>query len=385
MKLKLKVIHLSLGYKILLFSVALGVAAFSLLYTNNLVEKLKIREKERIELWAIAYKDIIQTDLDQSISPISFKIIQDNKNIPVIMTDENDKIISYANLDSAKAQSEDYLIKQLKIMKLQNEPLIIEYSKVHKNFIYYKDSFLLTQLQHYPVYQAALVILFVFTTYILLVISKRAEDNVIWVGMSKETAHQLGTPISSLIAWVEMMKIKQQDDPMIPEVQKDVKRLEIITERFARIGSEPKLVVNNLVDVINSAVDYLKPRTSSKVDYIINSNTDSIDVKLNPSLIAWVIENLSKNAIDAMSGIGTITIDIFASKNGAQIDVSDTGKGMSKTEQKKAFNAGFSSKKYGWGLGLALVKRIIEDYHKGKIFILKSEPGKGTTFRIELK
>lgn len=385
MERKFKIVRLSLGAKVLLFTIAILIAAFSLFYTNRLVNNLKIREKDRIELWAAAYKDIIETDLDQTISVISFQIINDDSNIPVIMTDDSDNVISFANLDSVKATSDEYLSKQLEIMKQQNEPIVIEYSQAHKNYIYYKDSFILTQLQNYPYYQAALAILFVIITYTLLVISKRAENNLIWVGMSKETAHQLGTPISSLIAWVELMKIRQQDDPMIPEVAKDVKRLEMITERFARIGSEPKLTEQNLNDVIHSAVEYLKPRTSSKVKYIVNFREENLTEMLNSALIQWVVENLCKNAIDAMSGNGVIEIDVFKEKNKSVVEVSDTGKGMTKSDQKKVFRTGYSSKKYGWGLGLALVKRIIEDYHKGSIFILKSEVDKGTTFRIELK
>lgn len=384
MKTKTKIIHLSTSGKILLFGIAVLIAGLSLFYTTQLVEKLKKEEKQRIQLWAMAYKDIIATDLDQIVSPISFKIIQDNKNIPVIMTDEKDNIISFANLDSVKSQSGDYVKQQLLEMKKKGEPIVIKYSDIHKNYIYYKDSNLLVQLMRYPFSQVFFVVLFVAITYFLLIISKRAEDNRIWVGMSKETAHQLGTPISSLIAWVEMMKIKQHDDPLIPEIVKDVKRLEIITERFARIGSEPKLKEDNLIKVIYSAIDYLRPRTSSKVKYIINQRSDIININLNVSLFQWVMENLCKNAIDAMGGSGQIIVAIQQIKNTAVIDVKDTGKGMTKNIQRKIFKAGYSSKKHGWGLGLALVKRIIEEYHGGKIFVLKSEQDAGTTFRIEL-
>ncbi len=345
---------------------------------------LEKQEKKRIELWADAYKDILQTDLDMPISKISFRIMNENSTIPVIMTDENDKIISYANLDSIKAKDEEYLQKKLALMKQQHQPIELYFSETHKNLIYYQDSFLLMQLQYYPVFQLILVVLFVVIAYVLLVISKRAEDNLIWVGMSKETAHQLGTPISSLIAWVEMMKIKDIDDPMLPEVEKDVKRLEMITERFARIGSTPKLIDADFVTVINDAIDYLKPRTSSKVEYVFDTEINSLIVRLNPPLFQWVFENLCKNAIDAMSGTGKITFRLKQNDKKIYIDIEDTGKGMSKTEQRKIFNAGYTSKKYGWGLGLALVKRIVEDYHKGKIYVLKSAPGKGTTFRIEL-
>ncbi len=385
MERKKSQIHLGFGYKLFLFIIAVIIAGFSLIYTNKLVEKLKQSEKKRIELWAEAYKDVLSTDIDKQISMISFNIINENKNIPVIMTDENDKIISFANLDSVKSQLPEYLTEQLQKMKSANLPIVIEYSENHKNYIYYQDSLLLQLLQKYPYYQFVLIALFVIVTYILLVISKRAEDNSIWAGMSRETAHQLGTPISSLIAWVEMLKIKQPDDPLLPEVQKDVKRLETITERFARIGSTPKLEFTELTKVINSALEYLKARTSSKVEYFFEKPKDPIDVLMNVSLMQWVVENICKNAIDAMSGVGKIKIEIRKEKKITIVDFTDTGKGIPKREFKKVFKPGYTSKKFGWGLGLALVKRIIEDYHNGKIYILNSEIGKGTTFRVELK
>ena len=380
-----KRISLRFGYKLTLFFIALIIAALSLYFTNNLVKKLKKQEKKRMELWASAYKDIIQTDIDKQVSIVSFEIIQQNHTIPVIMTDENDKIISFANLDSLKAQNHQYMQKQLEIMKYQHKPFVIKLSEKHTNYIYYKNSFLLTQLKNYPFFQAILVLLFVFIAYILLVISKKAEDNLIWIGMSKETAHQLGTPISSLLAWVEMMKIRQAEDPMLPEVEKDVKRLEMITERFARIGSEPKLVKYDLVEVIRNSLDYLKPRTSDKVEYSFNSQVEKLEINMNPSLFQWIIENLTKNAIDAMAGKGKISISLNILNSDVIIDIEDTGKGMSKNEYKKIFKAGYSTKKYGWGLGLALVKRIVEEYHKGKIWVEKSEIGVGTVFRIMLK
>lgn len=379
------IIHIGNGTKIFLFIMALLVAGLSLFYTNNLVNKLKISEKKHIELWASAYKDIIQTDLDKDISLISFKIIGENTNIPVIMTNEVYHIISFANLDSTKASSNEYLTKVLDEMKKQNEPIVIEFSDKNKNFIYYKDSFLLTQLQNYPFFQLILVLLFVLLAYFSLIISKKAEDNSIWVGMSRETAHQLGTPISSLIAWVELMKIKQDDDPFIPEVEKDVKRLEMITERFARIGSTPQLQINNITETIDGALKYLIPRTSSKIEYIFEKPDEIINVNLNVQLFHWVMENICKNAIDAMGGKGWILITLIVFKNKVLIDITDNGKGMQKKEYRRIFKPGYTSKKYGWGLGLALVKRIVEEYHKGKIFVLKSELDKGTTFRIELK
>ncbi|MEA3451496.1 MAG: HAMP domain-containing sensor histidine kinase, partial [Bacteroidota bacterium] len=380
-----KRVSLSFGYKLLLFFVALVIAVLSLYYTNSLIEKIKNQEQKRIELWASAYKDIIQTDIDKQISIISFEILQNNHTIPVIMTDENDEIISFANLDSVKAQNPEYLQRQLLIMKSENEPLVIKLTSKHSNYIYYRNSFLLTKLQNYPFFQMFLVLLFVLVAYFLLVISKKADDNRIWIGMSKETAHQLGTPISSLLAWVEMMKIRQADDPMLSEVEKDVNRLEMITERFARIGSEPKLVESDLISSVKDSIEYIKLRTSDKVQYIFKSNIDSFKIKLNRSLFQWIIENLAKNAIDAMSGKGEIFINIDVQRTRVILDFQDSGKGMSKNEYRKIFNTGYTTKKYGWGMGLALVKRIVEDYHKGKIYVLKSEVNVGTTIRLEMK
>ncbi len=385
MNRKGKVIHLGLGFKIVLFLVALSIAGFSLFYTDNLVTKMKNTEKQRMELWAAAYKDVISTTLDQPVSMISYQIIGENVTIPVIMVDENDNIISFANLDSVKAESPEYLAKQLQIMKNANAPIIIEYSENSRNYIYYNDSYTLLLLKKYPYYQLFLVILFVLITYILLVISKRAEDNSIWVGMARETAHQLGTPISSLLAWVEMLKIQKPDDPLLPEVRKDVGRLETITERFARIGSEPKLNITEINEVVKNSVEYLKLRTSSKVKYILNLNQEELFVNMNTSLIQWVVENICKNAIDAMSAVGTMEIDIIKEKKKVFINFSDTGKGIPSRDFKKIFRPGFSSKKFGWGLGLALVKRIIEEYHKGKVYVAASEIGLGTTITVELE
>ena len=380
-----KRISLRFGYKLLLFFIALIIAGLSLFYTNNLIEKIKNQEKIRIELWASAYKDIIQTDIDKQISIISFEILQNNNTIPVIMTDEDDEIISFANLDSVKAKDPEYLQRQLLIMKSENKPLEIKLTSKHSNFIYYRDSFLLLKLQNYPFFQVFLVLLFVFVAYFLLLISKKADDNRIWIGMSKETAHQLGTPISSLLAWVEMMKIKQPDDPMLAEVQKDVNRLEMITERFARIGSKPKLIQEDLISTVKKSIEYIKLRTSDKVEYNLEYNVESFNINLNSSLFQWIIENLAKNSIDAMSGKGKIFINIDVQKTRVIIDFQDTGNGMSKRVYNRIFNTGYTTKKYGWGMGLALVKRIVEDYHKGKIYVLKSEVNVGTTIRLEMK
>jgi len=372
------------NFRIGFFIIALAIATLSFIYTNNLVKKLKAQEKWKIELWADSYLEILNTDIDQPLNPISFKIINENKTIPVIMTDENNRIISFANLDSLKAKDSEYLYSLLEKMKSEHKPIIIKISDSQINYIYYENSALLYALENYPIFQAILVILFVLVAYFLSIFSQRAKDNQVLVGMAKETAHQLGTPISSLMAWVEFLKIKSESDPMIDEVEKDVKRLVVITERFSRIGSLPKRETHNLEEVINEAINYLKRRTSSQVKFIFEPKTIKTYVSINNSLFQWVIENVGKNAIDAMAGKGEIVFDIKTVQNKVLIDISDNGKGMSKKEQRKVFSPGFSTKKYGWGMGLTLVKRIVEEYHNGKIFILHSAPNQGTIFRIEL-
>lgn len=375
---------LTLNSKWIAVVLAVFVAVFTYYYTGNLVNKLKIEEQKRIELWAEAYKDILQTDITQKVSLISFKIMQENNTIPVIMTDEHGDIISFANLDSIKATNKSYLVRKLNKMKQKNKPIELVYSDTHRDYIYFAESNLLTLLRKYPYYQAILVIMFLLVVYILLIVSKKAEDNQVWVGMSKETAHQLGTPISSLLAWLELLKMEKSEDPLLFEIEKDIKRLELITERFSRIGSEPRLEKMNLVSVIEFALEYLKPRTSSKINYILKFENKCVNVNLNSALFQWVIENMCKNSIDAMNGVGEITIYVRVDNKKAYIDLSDTGKGMTKNEQKKIFKAGYTTKKYGWGMGLALVKRIIEQYHQGEIFVLKSVLQKGTTIRIIL-
>lgn len=372
------------NFRIGFFIVSLAIAGLSFYYTNNLVKKLKIQEKWKIDLWAESYMEILQTDIDEPLNPISFKIINENKSIPVIMTDNTGRIISYANLDSLKAKDNKYLLSQLEEMKTEHDPIIIKISDTQNNYIYYHNSALLTALKNYPIFQAIFIILFVLIAYFLSIYSQRAKDNKILVGMAKETAHQLGTPISSLMAWVEMLKIKSESDPMIEEVEKDVKRLVIITERFSRIGSIPKLEKHNLSEPLNEGINYLNRRTSSQVQFIFASSAKKIFVSINNPLFQWVIENIGKNAIDAMGGVGRIDFDVKIQNNKAIIDITDNGKGMNKKEMKKVFSPGYSTKKYGWGMGLTLVKRIIEEYHNGRIYVLKSAPNQGTTFRIEL-
>ncbi len=369
---------------ILLFVAFLTVAG-SWVYTLILVKQLSQSERERITLWAQAYREVQNIDVNQQISPLVLEIIRSNTTIPVILADNKGKIISYANLDSLKSRDSAYLYRQLKIMKDQHKPIVIDLGEGVRQYLYYKDSFLLTALYYYPIIQFIVVVVFLIVIFFAGTVAAKAEENKLWVLMSKETAHQLGTPISSLMAWVEMIKMTDIDPRMKTEVEKDVARLEAITERFSSIGTMPKLEPADLSHVIDEVIDYLRSRTSKKISYKIHIIDNNITVNLNKVLFQWVIENLAKNAIDAMEGQGTITITARSEGDKVIIDFSDEGKGIQggRRHQKQIFNPGFSTKKHGWGMGLALVKRIIQDYHKGKIFVLRTS-SQGTTFRIIL-
>lgn len=393
-------------WKLLLLLFAMFIGVFSLWYTNALVQKLAQEEEKKIQQWAEATKLIVSTGFMEDFSSLRevdtnqyhqldllmnevnnflSNIQKQNVTIPVILTDEKDNIISHRNLDNDKANDTLYLTKQLQLMEEEHEPIIIELYANSKNYIYFKNSLLLTQLKYYPYFQLSVIALFMLVSYLAFSASRRSEQNRVWVGMSKETAHQLGTPISSLMAWLEMLKSeKGADETIVREMEKDVSRLNIITERFSKIGSAPALQNENLVQVIGHAVNYLQSRSSSKVKFAVEYSSNTIQAPLNVPLFEWVIENLSKNAIDAMDGIGAITFTIREENKQVVIDITDTGKGIPKSKFITVFNPGYTTKKRGWGLGLSLVKRIVEDYHKGTIIVLQSEVNKGTTFRIIL-
>jgi signal transduction histidine kinase len=365
---------------LLLFAVLIGMG--SLIYTENLVRKLKTEERKNVELWAEATSLISLSDSSQNIDFL-FSIIDNNNTVPVILTDESDNIISSKNFDPARKNDRNYLEKNLSKIKEKNEPLIIDLKDGHYNLIYYKDSIILTMLIFYPYVQLGIIILFILVSYLAFSSSRKAEQNQVWVGMSKETAHQLGTPTSSLAGWIEILQQKYPEISITRELALDVERLEKVTERFSRIGSKPSLANENLVDIISRTVDYLKSRTSSKVLFLIGYSADKeVIVPVNSALFEWVIENVFKNAIDAMEGSGEITIRISETEKNALIDISDTGKGIPKSALKKVFNPGFTTKQRGWGLGLSLAKRIIEEYHNGRIFVRHSEVGKGSCIRI---
>lgn len=374
----------------------IGIA--SLTYTNILVGKLAEEERKSVELWAKANRELSKSDLEDDVSFI-YEVIIRNKTIPVILTDENYNILNSRNLNEEKSLLDStitgakvyqtnlkYLEEQLAIMRSSNEPIEISWLDGNRNYIFYKDSILLQKLMYYPFIQLGVIFLFILVSYYAFSSSRKAEQNQVWLGMSKETAHQLGTPISSLIAWVEYLKLKNTAPDIIQEMQKDVSRLEMITERFSKIGSSPVLSNHNIYNILHDSIKYLKTRTSYEVEYRFAwDSEDETIVPLNAALFEWVIENICKNAVDAMDGKGSITIQVQNQLQFIYIDIIDTGKGIAKSKYKTIFQPGYTTKSRGWGLGLSLSKRIIENYHDGKIFVKESHPDKGSTIRIVLK
>ena len=365
---------------LLLFAVIIGI--LSLWYTNDLVKELKQEEERKVKIWAEATSLLTKSEGDISFI---FSVIQNNKTIPVILVDENEHIISFNNLDSAKINSkkrDDYLTDLLEDMKHEQRFISFPLSNGKENTIYYQDSVLLTRLNYYPYIQLGVLALFIFISYLAFSSSRKAEQNQVWVGMAKETAHQLGTPLSSLIAWLEYLKLKGTDEKMVDEIRKDLNRLEIITERFSKIGAVPDLKSTNVKEVFENFTIYLQGRISKNVRVKVLG--DDAEADINVPLFEWVIENICKNAVDAMGGKGSLVIDINNNNPYVYVDITDTGKGIPSNKFKTVFQPGYTSKKRGWGLGLSLAKRIIENYHNGKIFVKSSEMDKGTTFRIVL-
>ncbi len=329
----------------------------------------------------------LQSVLHDFVSTFMTEVAANSASVPVIITDSTKRqIITFGNLNTARMGDPVYAAKTLKEMKAQNPPIEISFSDIGRVYIFYKSSELLTKMKWFPLVQILVIGFFLMIAYLLFSASRRSEQNQVWVGMAKETAHQIGTPLSSILAWAELMKMDRNNvDQASEEITKDVRRLEVITERFSKIGSTPNLDEENLTRILYETIEYLQPRTPSKVKYQLTFPKErEIILPVNASLFSWVMENLIKNAIDAMSGKGTITIDLLEENKHVIVDVTDTGKGVSVSAQKSIFNPGYTSKKRGWGLGLTLAKRIIQEYHNGKIFI-KNTSSKGTTFRIILK
>ena len=367
---------------LLIFAIIIGI--FSLFVTNSLVKSLAYEEKKKIEIWAYATNQMVNISDDGNFS-LAIKVMESNENIPIILADENDSILNHRNLNPINEITDEYLQKQLAIMKEQNEPIEIQVFEDYKQLLYYKDSILLTRLKYYPMFQLGLITLFMFIAYLAFSSARKAEQNQVWAGMAKETAHQLGTPLSSLMAWVELLKSKEETKDMVLEMEKDVARLETITDRFSKIGSKPTLEDENIVQVVEDATNYLKSRLPEKVLIEVHSETPSIIVPVSVVLLNWVIENICKNAVDAMKGEGLIKIEMEEDESHVKIQINDTGKGIEPELISSIFKPGVTSKKRGWGLGLSLSKRIIEEYHKGKIFVKSSVEGKGTTFSVLLQ
>lgn len=379
-------------FKYFFIVTAIIIAIASVWITNVLVNELKEEERKKIEVWAEsialmssqAVMEGVDVGVFNNYDNLILKIIQDNTTIPVILTDDSGFIITVVNIDSSKINDSDYINKKIKRFQKKREPLIIQIDENYVNYVFYDDSTVLKQLQWFPFVQLAVVFVFIIISFLALNSTKKAEQNKVWVGLSKETAHQLGTPISSLMAWVEYLKTKNTDIALLDEMDKDVQRLSVIAERFSKIGSNPDPEPMDLYKVISHAVEYMEKRISSKVSVAVHGPDEPVFVLLNESLFGWTIENLIKNAVDAMDGRGRIDIEVFPKGEKMIVDISDTGKGILKSKFDAIFQPGYTTKTRGWGLGLSLVKRIIESYLKGRIYVHKSEVGKGTTFRIEL-
>ena len=363
---------------------AILIAIVSVVVSDILIKDLAREEREKIEVWAEATRVVTSEEPSLNMNLI-LKIIQGNTTIPVLLCNDRDSVLTYKNIELPETGAEAFLQQKLKEFKNKNVPIAVDMEDGTFQYLYYDDSTNLKRLLVYPYAQLSVVAVFILIAFLALASTKKAEQNKVWVGLSKETAHQLGTPISSLIAWIEYLKTKDVDAYLLGEMDKDVKRLETIAERFSKIGSNPDPVPVNICDSIRSALDYMGTRISSKVHIHLELPEHPVLVLMNGSLFAWVIENLTKNAVDAMEGQGKITYTLEEKGDKVRIDVTDTGRGILKSKFKTVFNPGYTTKKRGWGLGLSLVKRIIESLQDGKIFVKSSEIGKGTTFRIKLR
>lgn len=376
--------------KIFLVVAAILIAVASLLVSRSLTHDLAEQEKSKMQVWAEAMKSLSAADENTDLSLV-LKVLDENHTIPVVVLNNEGVVTEYRNIEIKARNAKDsiaFITSYGQQMKASGQVIRISLSKNHHDYIdvCYDDSLMLKRIAVYPYVQLGVVLLFVIVAIFALLTSKRAEQNKVWVGLSKETAHQLGTPISSLMAWSTILKETYPDDELLPEMDKDVKRLQLIADRFSKIGSIPEPVPSCLNDVLIHVVDYMDCRTSKKIEMKTELPKEDVIININASLFEWVIENLCKNAVDAMGGkLGSITLRLEETDKRAIVEVSDTGKGIKKKDISNVFRPGFTTKKRGWGLGLSLAKRIVEEYHHGKIYVKSSEVGKGTTFRIELR
>lgn len=381
------------GTVVFLIATVAVVAAF-LWVSDRLVNDLAEQERARMQIWADATREIASADSSTNLDFL-LSIIKGNHTIPVILVDDADNILDHLNFDLPESNdtlppwvlteaNERFLRHRLESLKKSENVIHIIIAPGADQHLYYEDSLLLRRLSYYPYVQLTVMAVFVFTVYYAVSATKRAEQNKVWVGLSKETAHQLGTPISSLMAWVEILPTFGVDREVVDEMNKDVNRLSVIASRFSKIGSPPAMTPENVSLTVERSADYMRSRISAGVKLTMTPAPEPLTVELSTPLLEWVIENLIKNAVDAMEGRGAISINTFAEAGNAVIEVSDTGKGIARKDFKTVFNPGYTTKKRGWGLGLTLAKRIVDEYHHGRIFVKDSEPGRGTTFRIQL-
>lgn len=391
-------------YGVLLFLIiSVGVVVLFLYVSNSLVKDLSEQERDRMQIWADATKEIVNignASVDDSTSisagiDIDFllNIIERNRTIPVLWTDDKDNILGQKNFDLPEAQDPimpytelnlQFLNEKLADLKNSSNIIVMDISPDNRQYLYYEDSKLLQRLSYYPYVQLLVMLAFIAVVYFAVLSTKKAEQNKVWVGLSKETAHQLGTPISSLMAWMELLESLGVDAETVAEMNKDVKRLSTIASRFSKIGSKPQMESENLNDAVARSSSYMSSRISSRINLTVDLDSNALPAMISAPLFEWVMENLIKNAVDAMEGSGAIAVTTGKEKDSVYVEVADTGKGISRKNFKTIFNPGYTTKKRGWGLGLTLAKRIIEQYHAGKIYVKTSEPGIGTTFRIDL-
>ena len=385
-------------WKFVLIGFAILIGISSLFVTNMLVKELKLEERKKIELWAAATNQLVNLTGEGDFS-LAIKVISENNNIPVILVDDCDTILESRNFEIyTKVDSFFFSIGVLSPTEITPEFLRKELTSIKENgetpievpiigdtqWIYYKDSVLLNRLRFYPIYQLGFIGIFMFIAYFIFSSSRRSEQNQVWAGMAKETAHQLGTPLSSLMAWLELLKSKEGMKEMVVEMEKDIIRLETITARFSKIGSKPNLETLNIIELLKESTNYLKSRFPEKVNIKMNFEKEEVLVPVSQVLLNWVIENICKNAVDAIKGKGEIEVSVIEEKTHVLINISDNGVGINRSILKNIFKPGVTSKKRGWGLGLSLSKRIVEQYHKGSLFVMQSEKGVGTTFTIKL-
>ena len=366
-----------------ILTILLVIVVLSVSFTTRLANKFAEEEYRKIELWAEATRQLIMADEDDNIDLI-LSVMEGNTTIPVYMVDSAHQLLLSRNVREPKHNKEEFYQQRINNLRLSKEPIVVQVNEEVTQYIYYEDSILLRRLYWFPYVQLAVIIAFIAIAVIALIMAQRSEQNSLWVGLSKETAHQLGTPISSLNAWNELLKATYPNDALLPQMDEDIRRLQMIAERFSKIGSQPTLNQEALLPIVQSAMEYMRVRTSNKITYTLHADTDCQVMVCKP-LFEWVIENLCKNAIDSMEGKGEITLSLTKQENKVHLDITDTGKGIDRRHFKTIFKPGYTSKKRGWGLGLSLAKRIIEDYHRGKLFVKQSQIGVGSTFRITLE